>query len=41
MFDLPEPNQLLHRSRDVFDRDIGIDAVLVEQVDVAGPEPLQ
>ena len=29
-------NQFLHRSRHLFDRDVGIDAVLIEQIDDVG-----
>ena len=38
---LPRLNQFLHRSRHVFDRHVGIDAVLIEQVDDLGLESLQ
>jgi hypothetical protein len=33
--------QLLDSSRDVFDRHVRIDAVLVEKVDCVDPEPIQ
>ena len=39
--DLARLDQLLHRAGDVLDRDARVDAVLVEQVDRVGPEPLQ
>ena len=38
---LPCRDQLLHRAGDVLDRHVRIDAVLVEQVDAVGPQPLQ
>ena len=38
---LPFLDQLLHRSRDLFDRHVRIDAMLVEQVDRVGAEPPQ
>ena len=41
MLDLALNDQVLHRASHVFDRDIGIDAVLVEQVDSLYPKPLQ
>jgi hypothetical protein len=41
VLDLALPDQLLHRARDVFDRDVRVDAVLVEEVDAVGPEALQ
>ena len=34
-------NQVLHRSRDVFDRHVRVDAVLVEEVDGLDLEPLE
>ena len=34
-------DQLLHRPGDLLDRDVGVDAVLVEEVDVVGPQPPQ
>src|SRR6266542_747942 len=39
--DLPLRDQLLHRAGDVLDRHVRVDAVLVEQVDRVGAEPLQ
>jgi hypothetical protein len=41
VLDLAFVDQLLDRAGDVFDRDVRVDAVLVEQVDVVRPEPLQ
>ena len=41
MLDLALLDQVLDRSRHVFDRHVGIDAVLIEQIDAVGPEPLQ
>ena len=38
---LPSLDQLLHRPRHVLDRHVRVDAVLVEQVDAIGPEPLE
>ena len=38
---LPSLDQVLHRAGDVLDRHVRVDAVLVEQVDDVGPEPLQ
>ena len=38
---LPCANQVLHRAGDVLDRHIGIDAVLIEEIDAIGPQPLQ
>ena len=35
VLDLAFLNQVLHRSGDVFDRDVGIDAVLIEEVDAS------
>src|SRR5207244_2552287 len=36
--DLAFPDQILDRARDVFDRHLRIDAVLIEKVDPVGPE---
>ena len=41
MADLAFGDQLLDRARDLFHRHVGIDAVLVEQIDVIGLEPPQ
>ena len=41
MLDLALGDQILHRAGDVLDRHIGIDPVLVEQVDHLDPQPLQ
>ena len=41
MLDLALPDQVLHGARDVFDRNVRVDAVLIEQVDDIGPEPLE
>src|SRR4029077_7000395 len=41
MLNLALCDQILHRAGDVLDRDIGIDPVLVEQVDRLNPQPLQ
>ena len=41
VFDLAFANQVLHGPSDVFDRNVGIDAVLVEEIDPVGLEPLQ
>ena len=38
---LPCLNQVLHRSRHVFDRHVRVDAVLIEQVDGVDLEPLE
>ena len=38
---LPFPDQVLHRARDVLDRHVGVDAVLVEQIDGVDLEPLE
>src|SRR4029078_4212692 len=38
---LPLQDELLHRSRDVLDRDLGIDTVLVEEVDRIEFQPLE
>ena len=40
-FTLPCLDQFLHRTGHVLDRHVGIDAVLVEQVDGLDPEPLE
>jgi len=34
-------NQILHRSRHIFDRHVGINAVLIEEVNVIRPEALE
>src|SRR3569832_388542 len=34
-------DQILHRARDLFDRHVGIDAMLIKQIDVVSLEPLQ
>ena len=36
VLDLAFPDQVLHRARDVLDRHVRVDAVLVEQVDGVG-----
>ena len=41
VLDLAFANQVLDRARDVLDRHVGIDAVLIEQIDPIGLEPLQ
>jgi hypothetical protein len=41
VLDLAFANQVLHRTRDVFDRDVRIDTVLIEEVDPVGLEPFQ
>src|ERR1035438_6576073 len=41
VLDLAFPNQVLHRSRDVFDRHLRIDTMLIEQIDGVDPEPLE
>ncbi len=41
VLDLALLDQLLHRSRDVLHRHVRVDAVLVEQIDAVGAEPLQ
>src|SRR5207249_2702837 len=41
MFHLALLNQILHGSGDVFDRHVGIDAVLIQQVDDIGLEALE
>jgi hypothetical protein len=40
-FTLPSCDQLLHRARDLFDRHIQVDAMLVEQIDRIDLQPLQ
>jgi len=35
------PNQVFHRARDVFDRHVRVDPVLIEQVDCLDLEPLE
>ena len=39
--DLAGLDELLDGAGDVLDRDVGVDAVLVEQVDGVGPQPTQ
>ena len=39
--DLPLLDQLLDRAGHVLDRDLGVDAMLVEEVDEIGPQPTQ
>lgn len=41
MADVARLDQFLHRSRDIFHRNLGIDAVLIEEVDTVGPQPCQ
>ena len=41
MLDLAFRDQFLHRAGNVLDRHIGIDAVLIEQIDHVRPKPLQ
>ena len=41
VFDLAFANEILHRARDVLDRDVRVDAVLIEQIDPIGLESLQ
>jgi hypothetical protein len=41
VLDLAFPDQLLHRPRHLLDRDARVDAVLVEEVDPVGLEPLE
>jgi hypothetical protein len=41
VLDLTLANQILHRSRDVFDWDVGVDTVLIEQIDGIDLEPLE
>jgi hypothetical protein len=39
--DLAIPDQVLDRARDVLDRHVRVDAVLVEQIDAVGLQPLE
>src|SRR5215213_7623021 len=39
--DLPGVDQVLHSAGDVLERHLGVDAVLVQQVDPVGPKPAQ
>ena len=39
--DLALLDQVLHRAGDILDRHVGVDAVLIEEVDDVGPQPLQ
>ena len=41
VLDLALPDQVLHRARDVLDGHVRIDAVLIEQIDAIGLEPLE
>ena len=41
MADLASVDELLDRPGDILDWDVGVDTVLVEQIDPLGPEPLQ
>src|SRR5687767_4611639 len=41
VLDLPLGDELLHGSRDVLDRHVRVDAMLVEQVDGLDAQPLQ
>jgi len=41
MPDLALPDQVFHRAGDVLDRHVRVDAVLIEQIDDAGLEPLE
>ena len=41
VLDLAFADQVLHRAGDVLDRHVGIDAVLIEEIDAVGLEPLQ
>jgi len=41
VIDLPFANQVLHGSRDVFDRDLVVDAVLIEEIDSVDPQALE
>ncbi len=41
MLHLAGGNQLLHRPRHLFDRDLGIDPVLVQEVDRLDPQPAE
>jgi hypothetical protein len=34
-------DQVVHRARDVFDRDVGVDAVLVAEIERFDAEPLE
>jgi hypothetical protein len=39
MQDLALRHEVLDRARDVFDRYLGVDSMLVEEIDAVGPEP--
>src|SRR5262249_3942986 len=41
VLDLTFPNQILHRAGHIFNRDIGIDTMLIEQIDHVCPESFQ
>ncbi|MNU02228.1 hypothetical protein D3C72_2458710 [compost metagenome] len=41
MFDLTFRDQILHRSGNIFNGHIGIDAVLIQQIDHVGFKPTQ
>ena len=41
MFHFALLDQVLHRSRHIFDGHVRINAVLIEQIDHIGPEPLE
>ena len=41
VLDLAFANQIADRAGDIFDRHIGIDAVLIEKIDTVGLEPFQ
>ena len=41
MPDLALGNQIADRARDILDRHIGIDPVLIIEVDMIGPQPLE
>ena len=41
MLDLALRDQVLHRAGDVLDRHIGIDPMLIEEIDRLDPQPLQ
>ena len=41
MLDLALADQVLHRAGDVLDRHVRVDAVLIEQIDGVGLEPLE
>ena len=41
VLDLAFLDQILHRARDILDRHVRVDAVLIEQIDHVGLEPLQ